>query len=510
VSLPRKPVETRPAGLQPLAVLPVFIKLAGRRAVLAGSHAGAAWKAKLLAAAGAEVAVFAPQQGDEMRKATAEAPAGSIHVHERGWTERDLDDAAFAVAALDEEDECAAFVAAARAAGAIVNAVDRPHLCDVQFGAIVNRSPLVVGISTEGAAPVFGQAVRSRIEALLPPRPRCCWCPTPRDEFRKTKVPESRQAITIYLHRRASSAVCPCNIKLPRERGRQMSAHDLIDQIYEAGAVPSLWTGVLDALASIAGGEGTILFVAAPGPIRWTASAAVTPLQVEFVETGWINRNARGDRLIPRTDPCFLTDLDAFTPEEMDREPFYSEFARPRGFGWCVGTTIRSPSGDALVFSVERLHAKGPVEREAVERLNGIRSHLARAALLSARLGLGRARASVEALQMLGLPAAVLTGTGKALALNTLLGQRFPQVLIRAGDMLSFNESGANRLLTLAVAQGPVHPGPAQSIAVPAAGEHGPLVAHLLPLRGAALDVFSGGSWLLFLTPSQGALGCSS
>src|SRR5205085_6681942 len=97
-----------------------------------------------------------------------EAVAGSIALHERPWQPHDIAGAAFAIAALDDEEGCVAFVAAARARGVIVNAVDRPHLCDVQFGAVVNRSPLVVGISTDGAAPVFGQAIRSRIEALLP------------------------------------------------------------------------------------------------------------------------------------------------------------------------------------------------------------------------------------------------------------------------------------------------------------------------------------------------------
>ena len=58
--------------------------------------------------------------------------------------------------------------AAARRAGVPVNVIDRPAFCSFQFGAVVNRSPLVVGISTDGAAPVFGQAIRSRIEALLP------------------------------------------------------------------------------------------------------------------------------------------------------------------------------------------------------------------------------------------------------------------------------------------------------------------------------------------------------
>ena len=58
--------------------------------------------------------------------------------------------------------------AAARRRGVPVNVIDRPAFCSFQFGAVVNRSPLVVGISTDGAAPVFGQAIRSRIEALLP------------------------------------------------------------------------------------------------------------------------------------------------------------------------------------------------------------------------------------------------------------------------------------------------------------------------------------------------------
>ena len=46
--------------------------------------------------------------------------------------------------------------------------IDRPAFCDFAFGAIVNRSPLVIGISTDGAAPVFGQAIRAKIEALIP------------------------------------------------------------------------------------------------------------------------------------------------------------------------------------------------------------------------------------------------------------------------------------------------------------------------------------------------------
>jgi uroporphyrin-III C-methyltransferase/precorrin-2 dehydrogenase/sirohydrochlorin ferrochelatase len=179
MSTPRTPRETRPAGidpvrggapagLEPLAVLPVFVPLHGKRAVLAGSNGGAPWKVKLLAAAGAHVDVYAPEPSEELRAVPAEIVAGSVTLHLRQWQPEDLTGAAFCIGAMEDEDDCIAFVTAARKTGAIVNAVDRPHLCDVKFGAIVNRSPMVVGISTEGAAPVFGQTVRARIEGMLP------------------------------------------------------------------------------------------------------------------------------------------------------------------------------------------------------------------------------------------------------------------------------------------------------------------------------------------------------
>ncbi len=176
---PREPRETR-AGLEPLAVLPVFVPLQGKRAVLAGSGGGAPWKVKLLAAAGALVDVYAPEPSEELRAVPGEIVSGAVTLHERAWTPEDLWGAAFAIGAMEDERDCVAFVAAARAAGAIVNAVDRPHLCDVKFGAIVNRSPLVVGISTEGAAPVFGQTVRARVEGMLP-RGFSAWVAAARD-----------------------------------------------------------------------------------------------------------------------------------------------------------------------------------------------------------------------------------------------------------------------------------------------------------------------------------------
>ncbi|HEX8167447.1 MAG TPA: siroheme synthase CysG [Beijerinckiaceae bacterium] len=161
------PVETRPARLKPLARLPLFLDLAGKRAVVAGGGEAAAWKAELLAAAGARVAVLAPSPEPELL-AVAEASGGTITLLRREWRGEDLDEAAVAVAECGDEGEAARFAAAARARRILVNVIDRPGTCDFQFGTIVNRSPVVIGISTDGAAPILGQAIRRRIEAVLP------------------------------------------------------------------------------------------------------------------------------------------------------------------------------------------------------------------------------------------------------------------------------------------------------------------------------------------------------
>lgn len=140
----RKPQEI-PVRIAPLPNLPLFHKLAGRKVVVVGTSDGAEWKSELLAATGADV----------------------VRLTER-WSADDLAGAAIAVADLADRDEALRFVEAAHAAGAIVNIIDQTDLCDAQFGTIVNRSPVVIGISTDGAAPMLGQSIRARIESIVP------------------------------------------------------------------------------------------------------------------------------------------------------------------------------------------------------------------------------------------------------------------------------------------------------------------------------------------------------
>ena len=164
----RRPSPERPRRMDRLATLPLFFTLGGRRAVVVGGNEAAAWKAELLSAAGATVEVRDPDPCAEMEALAADPPGGGVSIERRSWSPDCFVGAAARGGRAEDEAEAARIFDAARAAGVPVNVIDRPAYCTFQFGAIVNRSPLVVGISTDGAAPIFGQAIRSRIEALLP------------------------------------------------------------------------------------------------------------------------------------------------------------------------------------------------------------------------------------------------------------------------------------------------------------------------------------------------------
>ncbi len=166
----RAPEAKRPARIAPLPNLPLFHQVRGRKAVVAGAGEGALWKAELLSAAGAYVLVLAGDEAGAARFATlARDPvSGPLAVEPRGWTPADLDRAAVAIGDIADEDEALRFRNAARERGVPVNLIDRTDLCDVQVGTIVNRNPIVLAISTDGAAPMLGQSIRSAVESVLP------------------------------------------------------------------------------------------------------------------------------------------------------------------------------------------------------------------------------------------------------------------------------------------------------------------------------------------------------
>lgn len=118
--------------------LPIFVNLAGRPVILIGDGEPAEAKARLVRAAG-----------------------GTL-------VGEDAADAALAFVAIDDDSEAHAAAACLRRRGLLVNVVDKPAMSDFLMGAIIDRSPVVVAISTAGASASLARSLRTRLEALLP------------------------------------------------------------------------------------------------------------------------------------------------------------------------------------------------------------------------------------------------------------------------------------------------------------------------------------------------------
>ncbi len=140
---------------------PLFADLHGRRVLVVGGGAVAERKVRLLLEAGASVCLVAPAV-TEWLGANAQ-----VEVHRVTFEPRHFDGAVLAIAATDDRLVNEAVAAAGRLRNVLVNVVDVSELSSFIVPAIVDRSPLVIAISTGGVAPVLARLVRERLESLI-------------------------------------------------------------------------------------------------------------------------------------------------------------------------------------------------------------------------------------------------------------------------------------------------------------------------------------------------------
>jgi DNA-binding CsgD family transcriptional regulator len=279
--------------------------------------------------------------------------------------------------------------------------------------------------------------------------------------------------------------------------------NDLVDRIYEASVIPDLWINVLDGIAAIAGCDGGILLsVVDQQSVRALASDCLGPMLDAFINEGWTRQNIRTSRFMSMNCSGFVVDHDLVTPEEAQTDPLYVEVLRKHGGGMGTGTLIPMPSGDLVIFNIERSYKKGPVDRGVLPALDSLRPHLARSALLAVRLGLERARTMTKTLGKLALPGAALGADGRVLSINSLMEGMHTQFISAAGGQLAISHRPAQEMFQAAIKRSAGDGVDLQSysIPIPATDDSAACVAHLLPVRRQARDIFIGASNLLVVT----------
>ena len=242
-----------------------------------------------------------------------------------------------------------------------------------------------------------------------------------------------------------------------------MLGSQAIDTFFMGATAPELWPVALETIARDLGADGATLTNGTAIPSRVSTSTAITSIVEEYFTLA-ANFDSREARVNPLPDNGFLGDFDDYTAEEIDRDPFYVEFLRPRGFGWHAAAALVGGAAP-LVLSLKRRWSLGPYQRDELDQISAVLPYLQSAAH-AARMALAfRSRDMLEGLQALGQGGLLLNGEGLLLVHNAAL---------ELGDGLSISggrlkaayssEQGAlDRAIAIAVSRRPPSELPAPS-----------------------------------------------
>jgi uroporphyrin-III C-methyltransferase/precorrin-2 dehydrogenase/sirohydrochlorin ferrochelatase len=148
-----------------MSLLPVFLKLDGRRGLVVGAGTIALEKINSLLKTGLQLRVVAPDAAFEIRQFAVE---GRLEWIQRTFELTDLDGSDLVVAATDSAEVNAWVYRGAVERGILANSVDDPPHCDFYFGSVVSRGALQIAISTAGESPAVAQQLRREIDEQLP------------------------------------------------------------------------------------------------------------------------------------------------------------------------------------------------------------------------------------------------------------------------------------------------------------------------------------------------------
>lgn len=280
----------------------------------------------------------------------------------------------------------------------------------------------------------------------------------------------------------------------------------LVDSIYEAAVVADGWPSVLHRLAgSVEAAGGALITTTGDQYGGWWLSAGLGQAADIYLRSDAPQRSLTLPRLLGANWGGFLTDQDLFqTDDEYSLDPLVAEWARPSGFYRGAGTAIHVPNGDVAIFQLHRRAGEPAFTVENVRQLNALRPHLARAAVLASRWREARLRSATQALELLGLPAAVLDPGGRVLAANGLIEAMTEHIVWGARDRIRLVDPAAGAVLDAALALGADAFG-VRSFAAGNLDGSELVVLHAIPVEGQARDLFGADLTLLAVTRPSAA-----
>ncbi len=273
----------------------------------------------------------------------------------------------------------------------------------------------------------------------------------------------------------------------------------VVRRFFEAAAVPDLWPQALHELALACGAPAaTALPISGLTPATVLVSRNGAGIIEEGVRGGWFapERNTRMARcmaLVQRGRRGIITQQDAYSVEELARDPFQHEYILPSGYSTFCGAILAEAPGLALPVSIERAIGQDPFMQDEVALMNELFTHLRAAGDFAIQVGMASTQRIADAFSMAGHPVALLGRDGSVIHMNARFERLIGDGILVKGGRLGSWQPDADRGLEIAISravryEGTKH-GPLASVVLPRRDGLRPLVAQVVPVVGMAHDV---------------------
>jgi DNA-binding CsgD family transcriptional regulator len=272
----------------------------------------------------------------------------------------------------------------------------------------------------------------------------------------------------------------------------------IVNQFYEAAALPELLPNALHELAQACGAEGAALHLSNGLQTFGTVgSVGLGELHQGFVRK-WRapelnSHRARGLELVFRGWRGALTEQDCFTPQELGRDMFHQELFINSGFSSFAGVILAKAPGSSLSTSIIRRIDQGPYTRSELESINALAAQLKVVGNLAMRIGISSAQRIADAFAAEGEPLALLGNDGRIIHFSRSFEDLTRNGLTIENRRLASWHPDANRNIAAAIQYALDYDSnlrkPPATIVLPRRNGLRPLIASVIPVVGVANDI---------------------
>jgi DNA-binding CsgD family transcriptional regulator/PAS domain-containing protein len=280
------------------------------------------------------------------------------------------------------------------------------------------------------------------------------------------------------------------------------AVHRAVEGLMEGALIGAPWDELLLDLALAAEAAGATLVRTRPGSRDIVLPTRSIAAPVAEYTAGLHPPDPRSRRVVMTLDEGFKTDFDHFATEEIERDPFYAEFLRPRGLRWHACALIAGTPGDGVFLSLKRSPVRDPYQAEEIAALDHVLPRLRAAALIAPAMVETRAEDQAQIFQRRGEGVFHLDRQGRVLRMNAVAEGMLGHAVRLAGGRLTAcfadEQPGVNRIVTAATTLG--QPGLVRLTSPDSASR--PLLL-ATPNIGAGRDVFATTAALAVLVDAR-------